>query len=92
MERITESQVKHKFEAWCTMVGSRIATSYNDVGGYSLAASSPGDGRTRYSVEQIVSEGGGVRSMMWSLGTSDIWGKLDAGMVAIQEMRQNHKS
>jgi hypothetical protein len=85
MERITRKQLEGVFEAWCKAIGGRKATSYNDVGGYYLIANRPGDGMTRYSVEQVTGVTGGVRDVLYALGAREMYDKLHAGMTTMRE-------
>ena len=41
------------------------------IGNLSLSPQSPGDGRTRYTLEEIVSDGGAVRTYWTALGRSE---------------------
>lgn len=57
MTRVKKEVVFNNFKWFCDVLGKRIATSYNDVGAWRLDST---DRYTRFSIEEIASERGGV--------------------------------
>ncbi len=55
-DRITRGHVESAFRALCREAGKRQATAYNDVGAWFLDKGMGG-----YVIEEIITEGGGVR-------------------------------
>ena len=73
--RTTRKMIEAKFRNVVEFAGGRVATSYNDIGGFQLDHNSVYGG---WRIEQITSEGGGVNTITHTrLPGGQFWAALD---------------
>jgi hypothetical protein len=72
--RTTRKQIEAKFRNVIEAAGGRVATSYNDVGGFALDHNSVYGG---WRIVQITNEAGGERDLCHRMQGSNFWQALD---------------
>ena len=78
--RIKQSEVDAAFKIWAGAVGSKVADSYNEVGAYQMDFAYGGQ-----RIEQIVSDGGGVRDVSPRLSKREMLDWIRAGLDTLSE-------
>ena len=83
MARTTKEQLQNKFEQFVKAVGGKVASEYNDEGGYSL------DNQPIYGgwvVEQVVNDAGSIHHPFGPARkkAGELWDALDFAIRAIE--------
>jgi hypothetical protein len=89
MERITKAQITRIFEQWVKAIGGKVATSYNDKGGYRLDHNSVYGG---WKIEQIMNDAGGVDDRVFGyyrMSNTNFYLALSAAIETIRQYEVN---
>jgi hypothetical protein len=85
--RTTKKEIESAFRVWLGAIGGKHATSYSDVGGYSL------DHNTVYGgwrIEQITTDGGGVREVNYGrMSNAEFKHALNLASESVREYKTN---
>lgn len=87
--RITHQSIKVRFQYYCEVFGFRMATSWNDVGGYRLDYTPEYGG---WRIEKIVNIEGGVMDIMNErYSNKDFYNLLRFAIKSYQEKKYNEQ-
>lgn len=84
-ERVTNNELDEVISIWCNSIGSYVAESYKDVGGYRLDSAYGG-----VRVVKVVSGSGGERDISPRLSKREMLDWLRAGIsLALEKARSD---
>lgn len=89
MATTSKKQVENKFKFFIEAIGGKVASSYNDVGGYRLDYASCYGG---YNIEQISNDSGAVSHPFGCARkkAGEFWDTLDFAGRASEAVRGHH--
>ena len=83
----TKKEIESAFRVWLGAIGGHHATSYGDIGGYSLDHNSVYGG---WRIEQIQTDGGGIREINYGrMPSGEFKHALNLASESVREYRNN---